>query len=179
MSRVKTARRKAERASRTAQRARRSAHKTVNTSVAPRLGSARDTAVSYAGDAAEWVHPHYETARDRVKDDVVPKLSDAVTRGLAASEPVREEALHRGTAAIAALKGNLEPPKKKRRWGRRLLVLVGVAGAAAGALTAWSRLSAQGLPSTVEDERSTLAGRESGSADEAVDARDSESSSLR
>jgi hypothetical protein len=176
VSRVKTARRQAGKAPKAAGRAGQHARKTATQTVAPRLETARDSAVSYAGDAADWVQPRYEQARDRVRSDVVPRVNDAVSRGLDASEPLRDEALSRGTATLAALRGELEAPRpKRRRRAKRFLLLLGLVGAAAGAAAAWSRMSQQGMPSTVDEERSRLAGSVPES-DTAADVRDTDTS---
>lgn len=98
--------------------------------LAPRLTAARTAALvaavplveaarEHASDAAHELAPYVETARDRV--------SEAVVAGLAASAPYREEAARRGTAAVAALKGEVEV-KPDRHWGRKILLTTGVAG---------------------------------------------------
>jgi hypothetical protein len=53
-----------------------------------------------------------------------------VAAASAASEPYRDEARKRGVATVAAMKGELEPPKKSHKL-RNLLVLLGLAGLAA------------------------------------------------
>lgn len=160
MSSVDSARRKADKAQKAAGRAGRSARRTAAKSVAPKLETARDSAVSYAGDAAEWAQPHYETAREKVKDDLAPKVGEAVTNALQASEPMREEAVARATAALAAIRGEVSPPKRKRRWGKRLFLLAALGGAAVAAAQAWSKMNEQNRPSTVGQEESALAGSE-------------------
>jgi hypothetical protein len=175
VSRVKTARRKAGKAQKAAGHAGQHARKTATQTVAPRLETARDSAVAYAGDAADWVQPRYEQARDRVRSDVAPRVNDAVNRGLTASEPFRDEALSRGTATLAALRGEVEAPRpRRRRRAKRFLLALGLLGAAAGAVAAWARMSEQGMPSTVDEERSRLAGSvpETGTG---VDVRDDDS----
>lgn len=154
MTRVDTARR-------TAGKARKAARKKASKAsdgLGPRLENAWDSATSYTSDAAEWVQPRLDTARQRFQDDLVPRIAEAVNSALEASEPVRGEAKSRGTAAVAALRGDLELPKsRKRRWGKRLLVLLSLGGAAAGAAVAWSKVS-QSEPTTIEAETATLAG---------------------
>lgn len=163
MSRVHTARRKAGKAQKAAGHAHRKARKRASATLdrmGPHLESARDSASTYASDAAEWAQPHYEAARKKYKKDVEPVISERVSTALAASEPFREEALTRGTAALAALRGEVAPPKKKRRWGRRFLLLLAFGGAAAAGYAAWSKKSEQGFPSTIDDEEAALAGNQ-------------------
>ena len=62
--------------------------------------------------------------------DVLPALSAAVAAADHATEDVRDEARRRGLAAAAALRGELEPPKKHHRI-RNLLLVLGLGGVAA------------------------------------------------
>jgi len=110
---------------------------------------ARDTAVRYAETtrhwaapkvvaAKDWASPHVEPAMDKVKGDVLPAVAGAVTAALAATEPVRSEAATRGSAAFAALKGELDPPKPKKHRLRKLMMLATVLGAAYAGWKAWA-----------------------------------------
>jgi len=78
-----------------------------------------ETAREHAADAAHDIAPYVETARDRV--------TEAVAAGIAAAAPYRDEATRRGTAAVAALKGEVEV-KPDHHWGRKILLASGVAG---------------------------------------------------
>jgi hypothetical protein len=113
---------------------------------APLIESAR----SRAGDVAHDLAPRVESARDKIVEEVVPRVGAALTGALAASAPYREEAARRGGAALAALKGEVEVPKKKRHIGRNLLVVSGIAGLVALAykyLTGESKSSGWQTPS--------------------------------
>ena len=116
--------------------------------VAPVTSDARESAMKYAESTRDWAAPKVEAAKDwagprvepvaaRVKDDVIPKVAAAVAAALAASEPAREEAKTRGTAAIAALRGEVEAPKPKKHRLRKLFLLAGVVGAAVAGWKAW------------------------------------------
>lgn len=116
--------------------------------MAPVASDARESAVRYAestrdwaapkvGAARDWAAPHVEAGATKVKDDVLPRVAGAVTAALAASEPAREEAKTRGSAALAALKGEIEAPKPKRHRIRKLFLLAGVVGAAVAGWKAW------------------------------------------
>ena len=120
----------------------------ANKKMAPVASDARESAIRYAETTRDWATPKVEAARDwaaprvepvatRVKDDVVPKVAAAVTAALAASEPALEEAKTRGTAAIAALRGEVEAPKPKKHRLRKLFLLAGVIGAAVAGWKAW------------------------------------------
>jgi hypothetical protein len=79
--------------------------------------------------ALERVSPAVEATRTKVSEEIVPKISDALTA--AAGAPVVAEASKRGKAVVAAAKGELElPEKKKRRWLKWLLIAGGLAGVA-------------------------------------------------
>jgi negative regulator of sigma E activity len=81
-------------------------------------------------EALEKVSPAVEAARSRMSEEIVPKLSQALSA--AAGAPVVAETTKRGKAVLAAAKGELELPKqkKKRRWLVRLAIVAAVAGAA-------------------------------------------------
>lgn len=117
----------------------------VRDRLVPLAADARDAAVTAAGTARDWAAPRVDTAREwaaprveAVREDVLPKVAGAVTAALVATEPVREEARHRGAAAVLALKGELPPPAPRRRRAGKLVVLLGMLGAAFAAWKAWS-----------------------------------------
>ncbi|MGH3327751.1 MAG: DUF5324 family protein, partial [Streptomycetales bacterium] len=96
----------------------------------------------------EAVGPAVGAAADRVREDVVPRVAEAVSEAVEAawtrSEPTREEALARGAAALAALRGELTVETRRSRKGRRirrLLLLLGFAGSAAAGWAVWKRKS--------------------------------------
>jgi len=131
--------------------------RSANKKVSPVASDARDTAVRYAETTRDWAAPKVEAAKgwaapkvepavEKVKDDVVPAVAAAVTAALAASEPVRTEAAQRGSAALLALKGELEAPKPKKHRLRKLFLLAGVLGAAYAGWKAWAAQSSAGSP---------------------------------
>ena len=109
---------------------------TARDAVGPALGHAREAVLPALGHARETVLPALEHARRAVEDTLKDDLMPRVAAGIAATEPARDEALRRGTAAIAALRGQVEPPASHK--GRRAIgiVLIVAAGAAAGT-AAW------------------------------------------
>jgi hypothetical protein len=119
---------------------------TARDAVVPVLGHAREAVAPVLGQARDAAAPHLAVARDRAvtpvlhafKDDVLPRVSAGVSAGLAASEPVRAEAMRRGSASIAALRG-IEPPKQhkgRRRLGK-VMIVVALGAAASAAWKAW------------------------------------------
>jgi hypothetical protein len=79
----------------------------------------------------ERVGPAVDTARTKLRDDVVPAVAAAVEN----SGPARAEAKERAAAAVLALRG--QQRKRVRRWPVALLCLLagGAAGLAASKLT--------------------------------------------
>jgi hypothetical protein len=106
--------------------------------VLPALHSAQESARASAA-------PVVATAKEKWSDDIVPRVTASVLAAREAAEPVREEAVRRGAATIAALKGDLEPPppKRRRRIGK-VLLWAGLAGIAASAIRAWRRTQSEG-----------------------------------
>jgi Family of unknown function (DUF5324) len=105
---------------------------------APHVETAADWAAPHVGTAKDWAAPRVETAAQKVKDDVLPRVAEAVAAAFAASEPAREEAKTRGTAAIAALRGELDPPPSpRRRRVKRWFMFLTVSGAAVAGWKVW------------------------------------------
>src|SRR4051812_42708548 len=96
---------------------------------APYVADARDRAVPVLVDARDKAAPYVADARDRFTTELLPAVAAALATVDAATEEARNETLKRGKAVAAALKGELEPPRKKTHRGRWLLVLLGVGGA--------------------------------------------------
>ena len=87
--------------------------------------------------ARERVGPAVEVARDQVSDNLMPRLTAALSA--AAASPVAVEATKRGQATLAAARGELslpEPKKGRSGWVKRLLI---VAAAAALAVVAFRK----------------------------------------
>jgi hypothetical protein len=104
---------------------------------APKVETAVDWAAPKVSTARDWAGPRVEPAVEKVKSDVLPAVAGAVATALAASEPVRSEAAHRGSAALAALKGEVDPPRRSKHRVRNLLVLAAVLSGAYAGWKAW------------------------------------------
>ena len=92
--------------------------------------SARDKAAPLVAEAREKAGPALNDAKIRFSDDVLPVLTAALAAINEATEETRDEAKRRGKATAAALKGEVEAPKKKHRL-RKLLLVLGLGGVAA------------------------------------------------
>jgi len=110
---------------------------TARVAMAPRIAAARDAVGPLVDEASvrvapiiDRVGPAVDTARTRLRTDVVP----AVTAAVESSAPARAEARDRAAAALLALRG--ETPRRVRRWPIAIgcLVAGGIAGLAVGAL---------------------------------------------
>ncbi|GHG59168.1 DUF5324 family protein [Streptomyces griseocarneus] len=138
--------------------------------VAPYAGTAKDAAVHYAHEArtrlapkvAEAAHQarsqydaHLHPRLEHARDALPPKIDHAAVRARAVAEPVRDEALSRGTAALAALRGEVSADdvrRLSRRRGRRgragrvakRLVVLGIL--AGGAVAVWKWWDKQANP---------------------------------
>ena len=84
-------------------------------------------------DALEKVSPAVDAARDKVTDDLLPKLQGALHQ--AAEHPAVAEATKRGSAAVQALKGELEPVKKKSKF-KKVAKFLAIGAIVAGAVAA-------------------------------------------
>ena len=92
--------------------------------------SAREKAAPLVAEAREKASPAINDAKIKFSDDVLPVLTAALAAINEATEETRDEAKRRGKATAAALKGEVEAPKKKHRF-RKLLVVLGLGGVAA------------------------------------------------
>jgi hypothetical protein len=124
--------------------------------VVPAVGQA-------AGSAKDWAKPHVEhgievaapklesavsglapkvdTARDKIVDELLPRVTEAITAFAAASAAAKDEAVSRGTGAAAVISGDaVASPKHKKKC--RVLLGLGLLGAAAAGAAAFMKRSA-------------------------------------
>jgi len=136
---------------------------TTRDALSPRLSAAREIVSPYVDEATSRVAPYVDeartrlqpavdklgpavdTARSRIKTEVVPAVVAAAETARESSAPARAEAKERAAAALLALRG--EQTKKVRRWPVAFVALL--AGAAAGAAVGMSRRGAQSSPTVV------------------------------
>lgn len=97
---------------------------------APFFADARDKAAPVLADARDKAAPLVADAKDKITSDVLPAVVAALAAVDSATEDARAESLRRGTAVVAALKGEVEAPRKKRRKLPALLVVLGLGGIA-------------------------------------------------
>jgi hypothetical protein len=110
----------------------------------PRVEAARDWAkprvehgIEVAAPKLESVvtglAPKVDTARDKIVDDLLPRLTEAINAFAAASAAAKEEAMARGAGAAAVISGDAVAAPKRKKKGRVLLILGLFTAAAAGA----------------------------------------------
>jgi hypothetical protein len=95
-----------------------------------KAGPVIDDALSKVGPATEHAA---ERARERFNDDLLPKVTAALATLAAAAEPVIEESTRRGKATAAALKGEIDVPKKSHKL-RKVVLFLGFGALAAAAV---------------------------------------------
>ncbi len=95
-----------------------------------KAGPVIDDALSKVGPATEHAA---EKARERFNDDILPKVTAALAAMAAAAEPVVEETSRRGKATKAALKGEIDAPKKSHKL-RKVVLFLGFGALAAAAV---------------------------------------------
>ena len=103
---------------------------TAATHAVEKVSPVIDDVLGRVGPATEHAA---EKARERLNDDVLPKVTAALAALAAAAEPAVEETTRRGRATKAALKGEIDVPKKKSHKMRKLMILLGF-GAIVGAV---------------------------------------------
>ena len=94
-----------------------------------------DKAKDNLGEALEKVAPVVDDAKHRVQHDVVPKLKDLIDH--ASESEVVKTATQRGSAALAAVKGDLAlPVPTKKKKSRKVVKVLGITALIAGAVVA-------------------------------------------
>jgi vacuolar-type H+-ATPase subunit H len=96
---------------------------------APYVADVRDKAAPLIADAREKATPYVADARDKFTSEVLPVMVAALAAVDGATEEARAEALKRGKAVAAALKGEVPAPEPTHRL-RNVLVALGLGGAA-------------------------------------------------
>jgi vacuolar-type H+-ATPase subunit H len=93
---------------------------------APYVAEARERTSPYVNDARDRATPVVEGVRTKFNTEVIPVITAALAAASEASEEARTEAKKRGSATAAALKGEVEPPKRSSHKLRNLLLLLGL-----------------------------------------------------
>lgn len=142
---------------------------------APVIAEAREKAAPLIAEAREKATPAVAEAKDRFTTEVVPMLTAALAAATEATEEVRDETKKRGKATVAALKGEVEAPKKNRHRVRKFVLVIGVGGVVAAvakklsdrqASTAWQSAYTPPAPTTPVTPSPPQAGAHKAEADD-------------
>lgn len=106
----------------------------------PRVEHGIEVAAPKLESAVSGLAPKVDTARDKIVDELIPRLAEAISAWAAASAAAKDEALSRGQGAAAVISGDAVASPKGRK--RRVLLAFGVLTAAAAAAMAVMRRSA-------------------------------------
>ncbi|MBY8888115.1 DUF5324 family protein [Streptomyces sp. PTM05] len=123
--------------------------------VAPRVAQAKDAVppkvAATTATAARRTRAAAQQAAQQAADYTAPRVNQAVDSARSAAEPVREEAVARAGAALAALRGQVSAAEVEKlvrkhqrrgrvgRFAKRTLVLGALAGAGFAAWRWWSK----------------------------------------
>lgn len=109
--------------------------------VKPRVEHGIEVAAPRLESAVSSLAPKVDTARDRIVEDLLPRVTEAITAWAAATAAAKDEALTRGHGAAAVMSGDAvaSPKRKKRTW---LLLALGLLASTAAAAVAFMKRSA-------------------------------------
>jgi hypothetical protein len=106
----------------------------------PRVEHGIEVAAPRLESAVNGLAPKVDTARDKIVDDLIPRLAEAISAWAVASAAARDEAVSRGQGAAAVISGDaVATPKGKKK---RVLLVLGVLTAASAAAMAVMKKSA-------------------------------------
>jgi len=106
----------------------------------PRVEHGIEVAAPRLESAVTGLAPKVDTARDKIVDELIPRIAEAISAWAAASTAAKNEAVSRGQGAVAVISGNAVASRKGRK--RRALLILGLLGGAAAAAMAVMKKSA-------------------------------------
>ena len=101
----------------------------------PRVEHGIEVAAPKLESVVSGLAPKVDTARDRIVDELLPRLTEAIAAFTAASTAAKDEALSRGAGAASVISGDATATPKRKKKGRLLLILGLFTAAAAGVAT--------------------------------------------
>ena len=107
----------------------------------PRVEHGIELAAPRLESAVSGLAPKVDTARDKIVDELLPRVTEAITSFAAATSAAKDEAVSRGAGAAAVISGDAVASPKHRKRGRVMLA-VGLLAAAAAGVAAFLRRSA-------------------------------------
>ena len=106
----------------------------------PRFEHGVEVAAPKLESAVAGLAPKVDTARDKIVDELIPRLAEAISVWAAATTAAKDEAVSRGQGAAAVMSGDAVASPKGRK--RRVLLTLGLLAAAAAAAMAVMKKSA-------------------------------------
>jgi len=100
----------------------------------PRVEHGIEVAAPRLESAVNGLAPRVDTARDKIVDELIPRIAEAISAWAAASAAAKDEAVSRGQGAAAVISGEAVASPKGRK--KRVLLILGLLGAAAVAILA-------------------------------------------
>lgn len=107
----------------------------------PRVEHGIEIAAPKLESAVSGLAPKVDTARDKIVDELLPRIAETIATWSAASAAAKDEALSRGQGAAAVISGGAVASPKHQKKGRVLLAL-GLLGATVAAVMAFMKRSA-------------------------------------
>ncbi|NMM23604.1 MAG: hypothetical protein HHJ11_08920 [Phycicoccus sp.] len=107
----------------------------------PRVEHGIEVAAPKLESAVSGLAPKVDIARDKIVDELLPRVTEAITAWAAASAAAKDEVVSRGSGAAAVVRGDAVAKPKRNKRGRVLMTL-GVLGAAGAAVTSFLKKSA-------------------------------------
>jgi hypothetical protein len=106
----------------------------------PRVEHGIEVAAPRLESAVNGLGPRVDTARDKIVDELIPRIAEAISIWAAASAAAKNEAVSRGQGAAAVISGDAVASPKGRK--KRILLILGLVGAAGAAAMTLMRKSA-------------------------------------
>ena len=99
----------------------------------PRVEHGIEIAAPRLESAVSSLAPKVDVARDKIVDELLPRVTEAITAWAAASAAAKDEVVSRGAGAAAVVSGAAVAKPKRKRKGKVMLALSLLGAAAAGA----------------------------------------------
>jgi len=107
----------------------------------PRVERGIEVAAPRLESAVSGLAPKVDTARDKIVDELIPRIAEAISAWAAASGAAKDEAVSRGQGAAAVLSGDaVAAPKGRKK--RKVLLALGLIGGGAAAAAVFTKKSA-------------------------------------
>ena len=99
----------------------------------PRVEHGIEIAAPRLESAVSSLAPKVDVARDKIVDELLPRVTEAITGWAAASAAAKDEVVARGAGAAAVVSGDAVAKPKRKKKGKAMLTLSLLGAAAAGA----------------------------------------------